>query len=237
MTHQLEAPGDDNAPDWDSLYRARGDEVTQHRPVFTGDVYFDIQIAGEGGPKNVIVLQHPCAIRKDGVTLMPKLLVGEVLGDSPLPPSEWAGGFYTQLPLAELQPVARPRHGRAFFDKHQLMTPEELAAGRRVCCLSQVGVNLLMQRWVNHNTRVVIPTFEYQRMSAPQFEEADLVEDWCIDREDDGVHIPDASRELDEWLSSRNEGGVSRRELLNEEQQRSQVRQELRAYLRELRKT
>lgn len=235
MAHQLEAPGDDYAPKWDSLYRARGDEVTRHRPVFTGDVYFDVQMAGEDKLKNVIVLQHPCAIRKDGVTLMPKLLVGEVLGDSPLLPSEWAGGFFKQLPLAELQPTAKPRHGRAFFDKHHLVTPEELVNGRRVCCLSQTGLNLLMQRWVNHNTRVVIPTFEYQKMSAPQFEEADLVEDWCVDREDDGVSIDDASQEIDEWLSRSNESVVSRRERLNEDQRRSQIRQELRAHLKAVR--
>jgi hypothetical protein len=235
MTHQLEAPGEDESPEWDSLYRARGDEVSEHRPVFTGDVFFGVNVAGEAGPKNVMILQHPCAIRLDGVRLMPKLLVAEVTASGVLEPSRWAGGYYKQLPLAALRPGEKTEHFAAFFTKHHLVTPEELDGGYRVACMSQVGVNLLLQRWVHHNSRAVIPTDDYQAVSAPQFEEADLTEDWCIDREEDGVDINSATLEVDVWLSDRKEGSPSRRERLNDDQQRSQIRQDLRGHLRALR--
>jgi hypothetical protein len=99
MPHELEAPGTDAAPEWASVYRARGDEVVPHRPIFTGDVFFNIEIAGEARTKNVIVLQHPCAIRA-GVEVLPKLLVAEVNPSGKLAPSLWATGSYKQMPLA-----------------------------------------------------------------------------------------------------------------------------------------
>lgn len=235
MAHELDAPGSDDAPDWASLYRARGDEVSEHRPVFTGDVFFDVAVDAEDTPKNVIVLQHPCAIRMDGVTLMPKLLVAEVNPDGILKPSKWVGGHYKLLPLAALRPGEKPENFAAFFTKHHLVTPEQLTAGGRLACMSQIGVNLLLQRWVHHNSRAIIPTQQYQEVSAPQFEEADLTEDWCMEREDDGIDVELATREVDEWLSERDESGVSRRDRLNDEQQRSQTRKDLRAYLRQVR--
>jgi hypothetical protein len=235
MAHQLEAPGSDGAPEWHSLYRSRGDEVAEQRPVFTGDVFFDVPLAGADAAKNVIILQHPCAIRRDGVELMARLLVAGVNPSSILVPSKWAGGHYRQLPLAALRPGQEPEDYAAFFTRHHLATPDELAEGKRVACMSQVGINLLLQRWVHHNSRAVIPTQQYQQVSAPQFEEADLVEDWCLEREDDGIPLPTAAREIDWWLSERAEEGISRRDRLNDEQLRSQVRQEMRAHLRETR--
>ena len=38
MSHDLESPYVEGVPDWDALYRARGDEVVATRPIFTGDV-------------------------------------------------------------------------------------------------------------------------------------------------------------------------------------------------------
>ena len=92
MAHNLEAPGTDEAPEFESLYRARGDEVLAQRPIFTGDVFFDVNVEGEEQTCNVIVLQHPCVIRK-GVELTPKLLVAEVASAALLPPSQWVEKF------------------------------------------------------------------------------------------------------------------------------------------------
>jgi len=234
MGDQLEAPGTDAVPEWASLYRARGKEVTRHRPVFTGDVFADVSLTGEDQPKTLIILQHPCAIRTDGVALMPRLLMAEVIPAGILLPSQWAGGYYKQLPLAELRPDDAPAHFAALFTKHHLATPAELDAGRRIACMSQRGVNLLLQRWVHHNSRVIVATQRFQEVSAPQFEEADMAEFWCIDREDDGVPLDMATHEFDEWLSERDSDGVSRRERLRDEQQRGELRRALRAYGRSL---
>ena len=234
MAHDLEAPGTDAAPEWASLYRARGDEIVDHRPVFTGDVFFGVTIAGEDQPKNVMILQHPCAIRIDGITLMRKLLVAEVLPAQVLKPSKWVTGNYKELPLADLQPGGSPATYAAKFVEHELVTPEELQTGVRVACLSQRGVNLLMQRWVHHNSRVIVPTWMYQEVSAPQFEEADMIEDWCTDREDDGIDPNSATLEVDAWLSEKL-AGVPRRNRLKDEQDRAQVRRDLRDHLKTVR--
>lgn len=233
MAHNLEAPGTDEAPEYESLYRARGDEVVAQRPIFTGDVFFDVSVVGEEQTQNVIVLQHPCVIRK-GVELTPRLLVAEVVSAAVLPPSQWAEKYFRQLPLAELVNGDKPEHFAAFFDRHHLIKRKGLDLDRRVVTMSQRGVNLLMQRWVHHNSRMVVPTHEYQKVTSAQYDEADIIEEWCIDREDDGVLLDDATVEIDLWLTG-DKSSTSPRARLEDPQHRSAVRREVRAHLRSTR--
>lgn len=114
MPQNLEAPGTDVTPEYESLYRARGDEVVAQRPIFTGDVFFDVVVEGEDETRHVLILQHPCVIRR-GVELTPKLLVAEVAPAAILPPSHWGTKFYRQLPLAELTVGEHPNHFAAFL--------------------------------------------------------------------------------------------------------------------------
>ena len=232
MTHSLEAPGTDEAPEYSSLYRARGDEVVAERPIFTGDVFFGVPVIGENEPKNVLVLQHPCVIRR-GLVLVPKLLVAEVRPEGVQLPSRW-DRVPRQMPLAELVVDGLPAHYAGFFVDHQLVRPESLDIDRRVACMSQRGVNLLLQRWVHHNSRVIVPTYDYQDVTSPQYEEADIIEEWCIDREGDEVSLDDATGEIDTWLTG-DKSSTSPRARLEDPQQRSAVRREVRAYLRTVR--
>lgn len=233
MAHSLEAPGTDEAPDFSSLYRARGADVVMQRPIFTGDVFFGVVVVGEDQPKNVIVLQHPCVIRR-GVELTPKLLVAGLAQAPPLVPSEWAGGFYRQLPLADLVPDSKWKDFAAFFDRHHLVARTDLTLDKRVASMSQRGVNLLMQRWVHHNSRVIVPTQDYQTATSAQFEEADFIEEWCIDRKDDGIALDKANMEVDTWLTGGRTDDSPRRRL-EDPQQRSAIRREIRAHLKSLR--
>jgi hypothetical protein len=235
MAHNLEAPGSDAAPEYESLYRARGDEVVLQRPIFTGDVFFDVSVEGEEQTRNVIVLQHPCVIRR-GVELTPKLLVAEVASAALLPPSQWAAKFFRQLPLAELVAGDKPNHFAAFFDRHHLIKRKDLELDHRVATMSQRGVNLLMQRWVHHNSRMIVPTQEYQKVTGAQYDEADIIEEWCIDREDDGVSLDNATVEIDTWLTG-DKSPMSPRARLEDPQQRSAIRREVRLYLLERRST
>jgi hypothetical protein len=100
--------------------------------------------------------------------------------------------------------------------------------------MSQQGVNLLIQRWVHHNSRVIVPTQEYQIATSSQFDEADVVEAWCFDREDDGVSLDDAAVEIDTWLTGDRSASAPRNRL-DDPQQRSAVRRDVRTYLREMR--
>ncbi len=88
MGHDLEHPGGtDDDPDWESLYRARGEDVVAHRPFITGDVFEKTLVQGIGATKTktVALLQHPCALRTNGVDLVARLLVAEVRQFTPLP--------------------------------------------------------------------------------------------------------------------------------------------------------
>lgn len=151
-----------------------------------------------------------------------------------LPPSQWVEKFFRQLPLAELVAGDEPHHFAAFFDRHHLIKRKDLELDRRAATMSQRGVNLLMQRWVHHNSRMIVPTQEYQKVTSAQYDEADIIEEWCIDRENDGVSLDDATVEIDTWLAGDRSVSAPRNRL-EDPQQRSATRREVRAYLRELR--
>lgn len=234
MGRGLEAPFEAGKPASAKLYRARGQEVVAERPVFTGDVYDNVPLLGptsEVRARTVMVLQHPCAMRVDGVTLAPKLLVAEVGNRRPLSEEAWQGN-YNVMPLPDLRPDIETgkRHQAANFNKLELAAPSELT--ERIASLSPFGVNLLLQRWVHYSSRVVVPTWQLHQTIEREYEESDLIEDWCLDR--DGVDVALASKECVEWLRDDSEP-PTRQQRLKDAQQRSTIRTEMRAELRRLR--
>lgn len=239
MGHDLEYPGVDGISNWDNLYRARGrEEIMPHRPVFTGDVFqrVTVHVAGGVKSKSVMIVQHPCALRTNGIDLVDRLIVAEVRTHKLIETADWVKHL-AKMPLPDLVPTvdSGKRNQAAFFDSPYIVSAEDLAQGERVACLSQVGVNLLLQRWVNHNSRAVIPTFVYQEVTSPAYEEADLIEYWCEERAESGIGTHAASSEALEWLRQDGGGGVMRQTMLENPQNRSTVRRDMRAELRKLR--
>jgi hypothetical protein len=235
MAHDLEAPCSPDSIDWSRLYRARGDEVVAHRPYFTGDVFESVQVQNPDGStkrKSVIVVQHPCAMRTNGVDLAPKLLVAELRNHRVIPPEEWTGYIKNML-LPDLIPTVTSgrRNQAAFFDELYVVTPEALVS--RVACLSQLGVNILLQRWVSHNSRVVVPTPTYNKVTSGVYEEADLIEEWCEERLPADVTPEKATAECVTWLRE-DVGGVTRQRMLEDEQHRSEIRKQMRFTIRSL---
>ncbi|MFJ2965010.1 hypothetical protein ACIPIC_22240 [Streptomyces collinus] len=231
MTHQMEKPVDP-----EDLYRAYGEDVVAARPILTGDVFDGVQLIDTDGTKQhktVMVLDHPCSLRTDGVNLMPRLTVAEVRQRQP---GKWEGcynRFFLPAPFPGAESPKQP--SAAFFDACYHVSPEQLEAGIRQACLSDFGLNLLLQRRVHHFSRVVVPTFEFQNANGGVYDEADLVEEWCLDREEKGLKPFEAAAECVAWLREE-EDGVRRQILLRDPQRRSNVRRQMRAYLRELRK-
>lgn len=235
MQNDLEAPCGAEL-DWSRLYRARGEEVSPNRPLFTGDVFAKTKVEtadGSAKQKNVIILQHPCALRTNGVDLVPRLLVAEVRNHSLIPPERWTG-FGKLMPLPDLIPTVTSgrRNQAALFDTLYLVAPDTL--GDRIACLSQLGVNLLLQRWVNHNSRVVVPTWQYNAVTSGVFEEADLIEEWCDERAFSGLSPDEAAGECVAWLRQDSGNGQMRQELLADAQNRSSIRKQMREALRKL---
>lgn len=89
---------------------------------------------------------------------------------------------------------------------------------------------MLMQRWVHHNSRVIVPTHEYQKVTSAQYEEADIIEEWCLDRMYDDVSFEEATVEIDRWLTG-DKNSTTPRARLDDPQQRSAIRREVRAHL------
>ncbi len=214
------------------LYLARGvDEVVAHRPIFSGDVFENVPVlaprATEPKNKTVMVIQHPCAMRPNGTHLAQSLLVAEVRRHPEVIPDNWTG-YGKLMPLPDLYPQYETgrRHAGAFFDHTHHVHPDDLT--ERVACLSLPGMNLLMQRWVYHSARVVVPTFTFDEVTSPVFEEADLIEEWCERGMGAGRTFDEASVDVDAWLRQ-DVGGMSRRDALKDRQRRSQIRRDMRA--------
>jgi hypothetical protein len=122
---ELETPDDP-----ESIYLARADDVSEHRPVFTGDIYR----LGDG--RLVMVLQHPCALRS-GVELNPKLLMAVVNPDTLR--SKWEKFTYKKMPLPRL--IDDGDHSADFVNL-DLIESSTLPSCERVAIMSQLGVNL-----------------------------------------------------------------------------------------------
>jgi len=210
---------------YDGLYAARDDETTEfvHRPRFTGDVL----TLAEG--RLVALVQHPCAMRR-GAQLVERMLVCDVKSRQGSPPSDWSRGDFRRMFLPDL-------HGGHYaieFDDLGVVPRDAIEQGGRIAILSQFGVNLLMQRWVHHNTRVVVPTITIDKETAGPYEEADLLGDACADLIQGGVDSGRALLLVNDWLRELHQtGGPSRQEMLRDPQQRSVVRGALRRQVRD----
>src|SRR4051812_22852388 len=104
-----------------------------HRPIFTGDVFDKVEVQSIGTTKRkpVVVLQHPCALRTNGVDLHPRLLVAELRTHPLIPIEDWSRHI-SKMPLPELVPTATSgkRHQATFFEEIYLLSPEQLDVER-----------------------------------------------------------------------------------------------------------
>ena len=66
------------------LYLAVGADINSHRPLFTGDIFPDIEIPGVG-PSTAIVIGHPCSIRGKNGQLAERMPVAAVKTHAPVP--------------------------------------------------------------------------------------------------------------------------------------------------------
>lgn len=228
----LESPYSSGEPNWDTLYRARGNDIEKARPFFTGDVFTDLQLPGSTGTtkaRSVIILQHPCSMRTDGVNLAWQILVAEVKDRKPIDEQGWVNGNYNLMPLPDINPEAnnKSRNQAANFDNLYTIAPNLMTS--RIASLSPFGVNLLLQRWVHYNSRVVVPTDTFHEQTVAFYEEADLIEEWC-----EGLGSADLQAETQaclDWLRTDRDGSTFQ-EMLKNKQSRSTIRQAMRKELR-----
>jgi hypothetical protein len=168
-------------------------------------------------------------MRTNGVDLAWQLLVAEVTNRKELSEEEWATGHFNLMPLPGLRPdvESQARHQAANFDNLYTVPPDQLTS--RIASLSPLGVNLLLQRWVNFSSRVVVPSYDFHKQTVAFYEEADLVEEWC-DEVQSGDQRADA-QECMNWLRA-DIGGRSYQGMLKDAQAHSVVRKAMRAELK-----
>ncbi|WP_270772469.1 hypothetical protein [Pauljensenia sp. OF14-1SRA] len=229
----MESPYVEGVPDWGALYRARGDEVAATRPIFTGDVFTGVELPGSTGKikaRSVLVLQHPCSMRTNGVDLAWKVLVAEVANRKELDEQSWVGGHFNLMPLPGLRPdiASQSQHQAANFDNLYTVAPALLTS--RIASLSPFGVNVLLQRWVHYSSRVVVPTHTFHEQTVAFYEEADLIEEWCDEASSEDLQA--ATQACLNWLRTDRDGSTYQ-ELLKDPQSHSMIRRAMRKALKE----
>lgn len=210
--YKLETP-----PGGGVLFLAKGGDAAEltNRPFLTGDV---IELPSN---RRVVLIQHPCAINK-GPALGSKILVCEVVSSKASPPLDWSEGFYKQFWLPTLDDTGT---ATVRLDEIDVVGPTDVITGRRLAMLSQIGVNLLLQRWIHHNSRVVVPTSRLNDATVGPYEEADLVSEGLTDLLHEGVMTDDAQVWLENFFAGAGPApDCSMRESLQVAQYRSAVR-------------
>lgn len=202
------------------------------RPIFTGDIFTEIVLPGSTGkikPRSVVVLQHPCSMRTNGVDLAWQVLVAEVSNRKEIDESGWNDGNFSLMPFPDIQPgvITQARHQAASFDNLYMVSPDLLVS--RIAELSPLGVNLLLQRWVHFSSRVVVPTHIFHEQTRSFYEEADLIEEWCDEVGGDDLRV--TTQACLDWLRA-DRNGTTYQELLKDPQSHSRIRRALRQELR-----
>ena len=168
-----------------------------------GDVFADIEIPGvDGGPGIAAIITHPCAMRRDGVRPVERLLVARVEASTDVPPQRWPLGHYKILPLSELMGEGSSSYA-LHYDLFGRVESDQLLSAERLACLDPFATCLLLQRLVHHLARVVVPTNTFHAACAPVFEESEMLEEWIGAAREAGEDHEAAAIEFHEFLRAR----------------------------------
>jgi len=212
MSNQLDAP-----KNYSALYHSLGEECREFdlRPVFTGDVF------KTPDAKLWAVVQHPCTFSNGAAGV----LVAEVVEGSYPSQKFWQGNFKKMF-----LPEVGDLHFEIMFGQLGFKRISELDAANRIVLLSNYGVNVLMQRWIYHNARVLVATSPtIHDSTSGVFEETEMLfeaEVSCVEAgrpEGEGIKL------VTKWLD---EDKPNRRGALDEPQLRPALRQELSALVK-----
>jgi len=159
----------------DNLYLERDDPVEPWRPIMTGDVFAGPQIPGCAEHELIMVLSHPCSLRR-GVALLDRVQALPVAPHQAIPLDAWKG-HYRVMPLPELRGEGTAPYA-ARLTEFGMVGSEELDLDRRLCSLTETGVVLLQQRFFHNQSRVKVGLDALYAQSAPIFTEVELWTQW-----------------------------------------------------------
>lgn len=171
-------PTDLDRPDSDeALYETYGSEEDDPlRPVFQGDVFAGIALAGYDTSHHdaVMLVGHPCSLR-EGAELRNRLQAVAVRPHQHVSPEAWRTGYKQCLPLPALDGSGSKA---ALVREIGIVTRDQLTDAHRVATLSERGILLLQQRIVWTFARTVVRLDTFAECNAPQLIELELLEYW-----------------------------------------------------------
>lgn len=170
MAVELDRPGAVEA-----LYLERDEPTEPWRPLMTGDVFAGPQVPGCAEHELVMVLAHPCSLRK-GVTLVERVQALPVASHQAIALDAWKR-HYRVMPLPELRGEGGEPYA-ARLTEFGMVSQDELDLDRRVCCATELGVVLLQQRFFHNQSRVKVGRDTLFEASAPVFAEVELWTQW-----------------------------------------------------------
>jgi hypothetical protein len=212
----------------DALWLARDADVNPNRPIFTGDLFDDVEVAGQGPKGMAMVVAHPCSMRGKNGALAERVLMAPVRSYQKLPLKAWTEGHFGVFPIPGVDETAA-----VALDALGTAPTTALDSASRVACLSELGVNLLQQRLVMRLTRADLPTSVFHEAFSHTYEEADLLEEWCDVLSDAGRSIEEATAMFELAVREPRPAGESFQGLLRDPQQRASVRRDLRRLAQE----
>ena len=120
----------------ESLYIARGDPVEPWRPIMSGDIFRGVGIPGVGDHDVVMLISHPCSMRR-GADLLPNLQALPIRSYQSVPLEGWSSGHFRALPLPGLGQPERTGDLAAILTDIGMVSSSELDLAERIACLSR----------------------------------------------------------------------------------------------------
>jgi hypothetical protein len=213
----VEAPSTDQ-----ELWLAIGTEVNPNRPLFTGDVFPDIVVAGQDDLGPAMIVAHPCSMRGKNGAIMDRVLMAPIRPYQKVPLEKWPRGHFGVFPIPGIDASAA-----VHLDLLGTVRSAGLEPFTRTACMSERGVNLLQQRLVMRLTRVDIPTRTFHEAFSHTYEEADLLEEWSDIVTEKGVSVSDAAARFEELIRAPRQP-LTLQAALRDPQERAAVRREVR---------
>jgi hypothetical protein len=158
----------------EDLYDARGEEVDELRPVCQGDIYQGLQMPGFEDDELVILIAHPCSLRK-GAALRPRLQASPVRVYEKVPLEKWPSGHGRVLPLPEFQ---AGQHHAGVLTENSVVQSADLPGASRIARLSRDGILLLQQRIIYTLAHTVVGLDTLAEYNALALDEIELLEGW-----------------------------------------------------------
>lgn len=158
----------------EALYDARGEEVDELRPVCQGDIYEGLQMPGFEEDELVMLIAHPCSLRK-GPALRPRLQASPVRLHEKVPLEKWPSGHGRVLPLPELQ---AGHHHAGVLTENSVVRSAALPGASRIARLSRDGILLLQQRIIYTLAHTVVGLDTLAQYNSLALDEIELLEGW-----------------------------------------------------------